>query len=213
MTTSIKQNIMKINGKGTNPVPSGTHFPELLSSNPSSQVIWVGIQASPSSLNSKFSGHFRPTRTQVPPWSSYCSGHSSIHWLLLSTKGLFHPVQLLSLPLQVDQLESQVLQTPLTATSLVLVQLISQVLAIVTTRLVTQEVQVVWDISQVKQEPSQGKQFEPLSIVLPDSQVPCQVLSLISSFMLETQDVHVVVNPEHVLQLSSHGNHESLAES
>lgn len=89
---------------------------------------------------------------------------------------------MLIVPSHVEQLGSQVDQTPETATSFVLVQEASQVFEVVTTFVPVQEVQVVVEISQVLQVESQASQVEPDSIVFPDSQVAWQVSSLRSSF-------------------------------
>jgi len=99
------------------------------------------------------------------------------------------------------------------ATSFVLVHEPSQVLDVVTTNDPDHEVQVVVVEAQVNHEASQAKQFDPLSIVLSVSQLETQVLSLRSSFLLDTHAVQVVVVPEQVWQLEFHGRHLSVAES
>lgn len=53
-------------GNGTIPVSSGIHLsPESLSTNPSSQVSTVGMQAVLSAFNSKLTGHTKPTNSHI----------------------------------------------------------------------------------------------------------------------------------------------------
>lgn len=112
-------------------------------------------------------------------------------------------------PLQVEQLGFQFEQLPLITTSFGLVHDASQVFTVVTTEPPVHDVQVVCDISQVFQVESQARQLEPSSMVISDSQVLCQVLSLISNFFVRIQDVQVSTSPDQVIQLELHGIHSS----
>jgi hypothetical protein len=121
-------------------------------------------------------------------------------------------VQLLVVPVKLEQLGSQVLHTPLITTSFVFEHELWQVFEVVTTKVPLQLVQVVVEISQVLQLESQGKQELPLSIVKPVSQLFWQVSSLKSNFMLDTHDAQVVVVPEQVLQFELQSLHWSRVE-
>ena len=117
-------------------------------------------------------------------------GQLSIHSLLYRTKGELHPVQLSIVLEQLLHLELQVVHLPLRGISFVFEQLDAHVFEVVTTRLPEQEVQVLIVEAQVKQFEFHPLQLEPLSIVLPASQLSSQVFVRKSSFLFVTHEAH-----------------------